>query len=133
MATTSMSQRGSRDWRLDEVAIGDLAIDRQRVSQAVLNLARNAVDHTSDGAEIADQAVAAVPARKSHRLTIDAALQRNLEELVRARAHTLGPDMSGRWPPPLRYVRRVGTSPDTGALLPANGAPTVTCLVNTIK
>ncbi len=42
----------------------------------------------------ADQAVAAAPQRKIHRLTIDAALQRNLEELARDRAHFLGPDIS---------------------------------------
>ena len=42
----------------------------------------------------ADQAVAAAPARKVHRLTIDAALQKSLEELARERARALGPDMS---------------------------------------
>src|SRR4029453_7970099 len=42
----------------------------------------------------ADAAVAAAPERSVHRLTIDAALQRNLEELARERARTLGPDMS---------------------------------------
>jgi penicillin-binding protein 1C len=42
----------------------------------------------------ADQAVAAAPERKIHRLTIDAALQRNLEDLARDRARALGPDIS---------------------------------------
>jgi penicillin-binding protein 1C len=42
----------------------------------------------------ADAAVAAAPERSVHRLTIDAALQRNLEELARERARALGPDMS---------------------------------------
>jgi penicillin-binding protein 1C len=42
----------------------------------------------------ADQAFAAAPDRKVHRLTIDANLQRSLEELVRERARTLGPQMS---------------------------------------
>jgi penicillin-binding protein 1C len=42
----------------------------------------------------ADQAVAALPARKVHRLTIEAGLQKNLEELARERARALGPDIS---------------------------------------
>jgi penicillin-binding protein 1C len=42
----------------------------------------------------ADQAVAAAPTRKLHRLTIDAILQKNLEALARERARALGPDIS---------------------------------------
>ena len=42
----------------------------------------------------ADQAVAAAPERKVHRLTIDASLQKSLEELARERARALGPDLS---------------------------------------
>src|SRR3989442_8951091 len=42
----------------------------------------------------ADAAVAAAPERSVHRLTIEATLQRNLEELARERARALGPDMS---------------------------------------
>jgi penicillin-binding protein 1C len=42
----------------------------------------------------ADQAVAAAPARKIHRLTIDARLQKNLEDLARERARALGPSLS---------------------------------------
>jgi penicillin-binding protein 1C len=42
----------------------------------------------------ADQAVAAAPERKLHRLTVDAHLQRGLEELARDRARSLGPEMS---------------------------------------
>jgi penicillin-binding protein 1C len=42
----------------------------------------------------ADAALAAAPGGRLHRLTIDAALQRNLEELARERARTLGPDVS---------------------------------------
>ncbi len=42
----------------------------------------------------ADAAVAAVPDRSIHRLTIDATLQKNLEELARERARALGPDIS---------------------------------------
>jgi len=42
----------------------------------------------------ADAVVAAMPDRELHRLTIDAALQKNLEELARERARALGPDVS---------------------------------------
>ncbi len=42
----------------------------------------------------ADAAVAAAPGLRLHRLTIEAALQRNLEDLARARARALGPDIS---------------------------------------
>jgi penicillin-binding protein 1C len=42
----------------------------------------------------ADQAVAAAPQEKVHRLTIDAALQKNLEDLARERARMLGPELS---------------------------------------
>jgi len=42
----------------------------------------------------ADQAVAAAPARKLHRLTIDASLQKPLEDLARERVRALGPDVS---------------------------------------
>jgi penicillin-binding protein 1C len=42
----------------------------------------------------ADAAVAAAAERRFHRLTIDATLQRNLEELARERARALGADIS---------------------------------------
>ena len=42
----------------------------------------------------AEQAIAAAPLRKIHRLTIDAPLQRSLQELARERARALGPDIS---------------------------------------
>ncbi len=42
----------------------------------------------------ADQVVAAEPDRRMHRLTIDATLQRTLQELARERAHALGPKIS---------------------------------------
>ena len=37
---------GDRDWRLDACATGAVHADPQRLTQAVLNLARNAVEHT---------------------------------------------------------------------------------------
>jgi penicillin-binding protein 1C len=42
----------------------------------------------------ADQVVAAEPDRRMHRLTIDAGLQKTLQELARERAHALGPQIS---------------------------------------
>ena len=42
----------------------------------------------------ADQAIAAAPREKLHRLTIDSALQKNLEDLARERARALGVNLS---------------------------------------
>jgi penicillin-binding protein 1C len=42
----------------------------------------------------ADQAIAAAPTRKVHRLAIDATIQKPLEDLARDRARALGPDIS---------------------------------------
>ncbi len=44
---------GDRDWKLDECAEGSMAADPARLTQAMLNLARNAVEHTTAGDEIA--------------------------------------------------------------------------------
>jgi signal transduction histidine kinase len=41
-----------RDWRLEQVGVGRLLIDRQRMTQAVMNLLRNAVEHTEPGDRI---------------------------------------------------------------------------------
>ena len=43
---------GPRAWRLDACAEGIVEADPQRITQAMLNLARNAVEHTVPGAEI---------------------------------------------------------------------------------
>jgi two-component system, OmpR family, sensor kinase len=43
---------GPRAWQLDACAEGIIHADPQRVTQAMLNLARNAVEHTMSGAEI---------------------------------------------------------------------------------
>ncbi|GIU88066.1 MAG: two-component sensor histidine kinase [Acidimicrobiia bacterium] len=43
---------GERHWVLDGVADVTAVLDEQRVTQAVLNLARNAVEHTAPGDEI---------------------------------------------------------------------------------
>jgi two-component system OmpR family sensor kinase len=44
---------GDRDWRLDACATGEVMADRQRLTQAMLNLARNAHEHTPPDAEVA--------------------------------------------------------------------------------
>jgi two-component system OmpR family sensor kinase len=43
---------GERDWQLDAVATGVLEADGQRLMQAMLQLAHNAVQHTDPGARI---------------------------------------------------------------------------------
>lgn len=44
---------GERDWRLDTSASGTVEVDAQRLTQAVLQLAHNAVRHTTDGDQVA--------------------------------------------------------------------------------
>ena len=44
---------GDRNWRIDACATGEISADRQRLTQAMLNLARNAIDHTPPDAEAA--------------------------------------------------------------------------------
>ena len=39
----------ARDWRLEHLGVGDVVFDRQRVTQAVMQLAQNATQHTADG------------------------------------------------------------------------------------
>lgn len=41
-----------RDWRLRHTGVGRLTADRQRLTQAVMNLAANAAQHTSEGSVI---------------------------------------------------------------------------------
>jgi signal transduction histidine kinase len=47
------SALGDRDWRIDEVGRGIIVADSQRLTQAIVQLAQNAVEHTGDGDEIA--------------------------------------------------------------------------------
>jgi signal transduction histidine kinase len=50
---TKASALGDRDWQLDEIADGTFVADRARITQAVLNLADNAVKNTDEGDTIA--------------------------------------------------------------------------------
>jgi two-component system OmpR family sensor kinase len=43
---------GDRNWQIDALGRGIIVADRQRLTQAVVQLAQNAVEHTEDGAEI---------------------------------------------------------------------------------
>jgi signal transduction histidine kinase len=43
---------GERSWEIDAVGRGIVVADRQRLTQAVMQLAQNAVEHTDEGAEI---------------------------------------------------------------------------------
>jgi signal transduction histidine kinase len=43
---------GDRDWRLDGTGVGIVIADQHRLTQAVMNLADNAVRHTRDGDSI---------------------------------------------------------------------------------
>jgi two-component system OmpR family sensor kinase len=57
-----------RDWRLEQVGRGMIVADRQRLTQALVQLAQNAVQHTGDGDAIAlSSSVAAGRARFSVR------------------------------------------------------------------
>jgi signal transduction histidine kinase len=44
---TKATALGDRDWRLDAVGTGKMVGDRQRLTEAVMNLAQNATQHTS--------------------------------------------------------------------------------------
>ncbi|MDX2214305.1 MAG: ATP-binding protein [Oculatellaceae cyanobacterium bins.114] len=44
---------GDRTWQLDAVGEGTITLDRQRITEAVMNLAQNAVQHTSTGNVVA--------------------------------------------------------------------------------
>jgi two-component system OmpR family sensor kinase len=46
------SALGQRDWRLDAFADATIVADRQRITQALMQLAQNAVQHTDEGDEI---------------------------------------------------------------------------------
>lgn len=50
---TKAKALGNRSWQLDRVAEGKAVLDRQRITEAVMNLAQNAVQHTQPGGVIA--------------------------------------------------------------------------------
>jgi penicillin-binding protein 1C len=86
--------RSARDRVLDRVAAaGAVPLDEvERAKHEPVPDGRKPMPILAPHA--ADAAVAAAPDRGIHRLTIDATLQKNLEELARERARALGPDIS---------------------------------------
>jgi penicillin-binding protein 1C len=86
--------RRARDRVLDRVALAG-AVPRDEVTfakRAAVPSVRRAMPALAPHA--ADRAVIAAPMSHVHRLTIDASLQRNLEDLARERARALGPEVS---------------------------------------
>jgi penicillin-binding protein 1C len=86
--------RNARDRVLDRVALAGVVPPDEiaRAKQEPVPDGRKAMPMLAPHA--ADAVVAAAPQRSLHRLTIEATLQRNLEELARERARALGPDIS---------------------------------------
>ncbi|OKH59002.1 two-component sensor histidine kinase [Scytonema sp. HK-05] len=50
---TKATALAERDWRLEHKGVGRIVADRHRLTQAIMNLAQNATQHTSDGDVIA--------------------------------------------------------------------------------
>ena len=86
--------RRARDRVLDRIAGSSLvwAGEVAQASQIAVAPGRRPMPALAPHA--ADQAVAAAPARRLHRLAIEAPLQKSLEDLARDRAETIGPDVS---------------------------------------
>lgn len=49
-----------RDWQLDAKGSSRIVADRQRLTQAILNLAQNAIQHTTEGAGLGLSIVRAI-------------------------------------------------------------------------
>jgi penicillin-binding protein 1C len=86
--------RAARDRVLDRIAkAGKIPVDEIALAKREpVPFARKPMPALAPHA--ADQAVAAAPNAKVHRLTIEAGLQESLEELARKRARALGPNLS---------------------------------------
>jgi penicillin-binding protein 1C len=91
---SAAAARAARDRVLDRIAAAGIvpADEVVRVKLELVAAGRKPMPTLAPHA--ADQAMAAAPARRIIRLTIDATLQKNLEDLARERARTLGPDIS---------------------------------------
>jgi penicillin-binding protein 1C len=89
-----IAARAARDRVLDRIAAAGL-VPSDEVALAkgeVVPAGRRPMPALAPHA--ADQAIAVAPSAKIHRLTIDARLQKRLQELARERARALGPDLS---------------------------------------
>lgn len=91
---TADAARAARNRVLDRAALAGLfpADEIERAKAEPVPTARRPMPSLAPHA--ADAAVAASPERRRHRLTIDAVLQKSLEDLARDRAMRLGPDIS---------------------------------------
>jgi penicillin-binding protein 1C len=91
--STAIARR-ARDRVLDRVAAAGLvpADEAERAKRDPVPDGRRPMPMLAPHA--ADEVVAAMPGRSIHHLTIDAMLQRNLEDLARERARAFGPDVS---------------------------------------
>jgi penicillin-binding protein 1C len=86
--------RAARDRVLDRAAAAGM-IPRDEIARAKsADVPRQRKPLPVLAPHAADQVVAAEPDRRIHQLTIDAALQKALQELARERAHALGPQIS---------------------------------------
>jgi penicillin-binding protein 1C len=86
--------RNARDRVLDRIAAAGL-VPADEVARAKLeSVPEGRKPMPMLAPHAADAVVSAAPGRSLHRLTIDATLQRSLEELARERARALGPDLS---------------------------------------
>ena len=91
---SAIAARAARDRVLDRIAKAG-KIPHDEIALAKLDgVAARRQPMPALAPHAADQAVAALPKQKVHRLTIDAALQKNLEDLARERARALGPNLS---------------------------------------
>jgi len=86
--------RRARDRVLERIVAAGIVVHDEiaRAEAEPVPMARKAMPVLAPHA--ADQAVAAAPMHKVHRLTIDASLQKALEDLARERSRALGSDVS---------------------------------------
>jgi penicillin-binding protein 1C len=86
--------RAARDRVLDRIAKAGKIPDDEIALAKLDGVAAQRRPMPALAPHAADQAVAALPKEKVHRLTVDAALQKNLEDLARERARGLGANIS---------------------------------------
>src|SRR5947209_1041234 len=91
---SAAAARNARDRVLDRVAAAGLVPADEVVRAKLEPVPEGRKPMPMLAPHAADAAVAAAPERRIHRLTIEAALQKNLQELARERARALGPHIS---------------------------------------
>ncbi|MBI3436231.1 MAG: penicillin-binding protein 1C [Proteobacteria bacterium] len=91
---SALAARAARDRVLDRLAAGGRIAQAQVARAKVERFSGRRMPMPMLAPHAANQAVAAAPGRRLHRLSIDARLQKSLEDLARDRAHALGRDVS---------------------------------------